>query len=125
MRIFESMKSGRAPVIIGDEWCPPPFVNWAACSVRISESDVPFIYDILKERRAEASKMGSAARAEWEATFSAENLFHKTVEAANIVLYRRSSLRSIDHFQKFVCLLKNPYRRQIVRDFRNFIHGAR
>ncbi len=34
MRLFEVLQVGRCPVIVSDEWLPPPLVDWAACSIR-------------------------------------------------------------------------------------------
>ena len=39
-RLFETMRLGRVPVIISDEWVPPLGPSWLNCSIRISEKRV-------------------------------------------------------------------------------------
>ena len=70
MRLFETMQVGRCPVILADDWLPPPFVDWEACSVRIPERQVTSLPEILRTRRDEATQLGLAARRAWEANFS-------------------------------------------------------
>lgn len=70
MRIFEAMEAARCPVVIADAWTPPPFVKWPECSIRVRESDVARVPDILREREDEAEALGNVARSEWELWFS-------------------------------------------------------
>ena len=69
-RIFEAMKAGRVPVVIADQWVEPIGPDWAACSLRVRERDIPGIPSLLSERAEAAYAMGRAARAAWEAWFS-------------------------------------------------------
>ncbi|MEM9258358.1 MAG: exostosin family protein, partial [Bacteroidota bacterium] len=91
MRIFESMRAGRAPVIISDAWEPPPFIDWASCSLRIPESEVATLPIILREHADKAISMGLKARQEWEKVFSHEGLLHHTVEACLSILEARKN----------------------------------
>lgn len=72
IRLFEAMQVGRAPVIVSDDWLPPPFVDWDSCTVRVAERDVQNIPEILREREAEAVSLGERARASWEKWFAPE-----------------------------------------------------
>ncbi len=58
IRLFEAMQAGRAPVIVSDEWLPPPFVDWDACSVRVAEDATADLPAILREREDEAAELG-------------------------------------------------------------------
>lgn len=89
MRIFEAMRAGRAPVIISDEWTPPPFVDWDACSLRIAEKQVSQLPQFLRSHRCHARRLGLSARQEWLKVFSDEGLFHHTVEASMVILRER------------------------------------
>lgn len=76
MRLFETMRMGRVPVIISDEWIPPSGPAWDRFSVRIPEAEVHRIPEILRALETEAPVMGREARAVWQRYFSAEGIFH-------------------------------------------------
>lgn len=80
LRLFESMKLGRAPVIIADDWMPPQGPDWQAFSVTVVEEDIQRLPDLLGGIAHRAEAMGQAARAAWEAWFSMEASFHRVVE---------------------------------------------
>lgn len=69
-RIFEVMQLGRVPVILSDEWVSPAGPVWPRFSIRIAESKLELIPDLLRSRVAEAREMGRLARIEWENWFS-------------------------------------------------------
>jgi len=85
MRIFEAMRAGRCPVIISDDWLPPPFVDWGACAIRLAESDLDRLPELLRERESEAEAMGERAQSEWRHVFGEEALFHHVVEACLLI----------------------------------------
>ncbi len=90
MRLFESMKMGRAPVIIADEWVYPEGPDWAAFSVHIAEKDIQSIPRVLEEKEDLAQEMGLLARKAWEDWFSEEASFHRVVEwCLDIKAHRR------------------------------------
>ena len=66
IRLFEAMQVGRCPVIISDNWLPPPFVDWSTCSIRVPEASIEDIPAILRKRQGEAGKLGREARRVWE-----------------------------------------------------------
>jgi hypothetical protein len=80
IRLFEAMRVGRAPVIVSDDWLPPPSVDWPSCSIRIAERDVATLPDVLREREPEASRLGAAARSVWEDRFSPERQLATLIE---------------------------------------------
>ena len=41
-RFYEVMMAARVPVIISDGWVPARDIDWASCSLRVSESDIEF-----------------------------------------------------------------------------------
>jgi hypothetical protein len=80
IRLFESMKMGRACVVISDAWHPNDGVDWSSFSIRVPESEVSRIPHILEEHADRAAEMGLRARAEWEKWFSEKVRFHRVVE---------------------------------------------
>ena len=61
IRVFETMSMGRVPVILSDDWVPPPGPVWEKCRFvcgRVN-GNVP---RILEERRMKPSRWGTRAR---------------------------------------------------------------
>lgn len=79
-RLFETMKAGRAPVILADAWRPPKGPRWSQFSVRVRESDVHKVPEILEKMEPRAAEMGRLARAAWEEWFALDTSFHRIVE---------------------------------------------
>jgi len=75
-RCFETMKVGRVPVIVSDEWVPPPGLPWDKFSIRIPEAEVESIPALLESLEYRAEEMGKKARQEWFAHFSIEQSFN-------------------------------------------------
>ena len=80
IRLFETMRMGRVPVILSDQWLAPVGPRWEEFAIRIAEKDFAKIPRLLEEREADAVSMGELARKEWERWFSDEVLFHHLVE---------------------------------------------
>ena len=115
MRIFEAMRAGRAPVIIADEWTPPPFVEWEKCSLRLHEGEIDRLPDFLREHRPRAKELGERARDEWSRVFGPSGLFNYTVEACLMLLRARPRNLKIQRFKRCGLLLRPPWRRQCLR----------
>lgn len=79
-RLFETMKAGRAPVILADAWVPPKGPRWRDFSVRVRESDVRKVPEILEAMEPRAAEMGRLARVAWEEWFALDTSFHRIVE---------------------------------------------
>jgi hypothetical protein len=88
-RLFESMRAGRAPVIIADEWVAPEGPDWDSFSLRVSEADLRRIPEILLAREGEAKERGLRAREAWLEWFSPTVIFHRSVEACAAILASR------------------------------------
>jgi hypothetical protein len=80
IRLFETMRMGRAPVILADAWVRPAGPNWEQFAIQVREKDFEQLPRILEEREGEAVAMGELARTEWDRWFSEEVLFHHLVE---------------------------------------------
>lgn len=80
LRIFETMKAGRVPVIISDDWVPPDGPAWASFSMRVREKDIRALSEILERHEISAGEWGTLARLNWEQWFSEEASFHRIVE---------------------------------------------
>jgi len=69
-RLFESMRLGRVPVILADEWVAPIGPAWPDFSLRLAEHSIEQLPALLASRAADAAEMGRLARQEWESWFS-------------------------------------------------------
>lgn len=79
-RLFETMKAGRVPVILSDQWVAPVGPEWASFALVVPEAEVRHLSDILQRHEAAAAGMGAIAREQWELWFSESALFHRVVE---------------------------------------------
>lgn len=80
IRLFESMKMGRACVILADDWQPNTGVDWAAFSITVAERDAHKLPEILDRYADRAVEMGARARQAWEENFSEQVRFTRVVD---------------------------------------------
>lgn len=80
IRLFESMKIGRACVILADDWQPNTGVDWAAFSITVAERDAHKLPEILDRYADQAVAMGARARQAWEENFSEQVRFTRVVD---------------------------------------------
>ena len=80
VRLFDTMRMARVPVILSDNWVEPIGPAWSEFSLRIPERDFHCIPDLLEKREDRAVAMGRMAREQWEEWFSEDVCFHRVVE---------------------------------------------
>jgi hypothetical protein len=90
IRLFESMKMGRACVILADAWHREEEIDWNSFSITVPESEVHRLPEILESNVHRAAEMGEAGRREWEKWFSERVRFHRVIEAC-LDIQRHSS----------------------------------
>ncbi len=76
IRLFETRRSGRVPVVISDHWVPPSGIPWEQFIVQIDENDIESIPDRLETLKKHAYEMGHEARIHWEKNFSSTQIFN-------------------------------------------------
>ncbi|HUS96217.1 MAG TPA: exostosin family protein [Hyphomicrobiaceae bacterium] len=116
-RLFETMRIGRVPVIIADEWVEPKGMQWNSFSVRIKEEDIDSIPARLERLEHRAEAMGNAARDAWNKHFSEAGSFEWVADAcariqSNMGQCNRVALRSIASES-----LQPLYRKVFYREF--------
>lgn len=107
-RLFETMRAGRAPVIVSDAWVPMSGPNWEEFSVRVKERHLGSIPAVLEEMESSAQMMGQQARRAWEMWFGEDRVFNTTVD----LLQRANRLRGYIGFIEKAMLYANyidPY----------------
>lgn len=116
-RLFETMRCGRVPVIVSDEWKPPPGVAWDDISVRVRERDVASIPGLLERLEPRAAGMGEAARAAWRAHFSLEGAFAWLADTCARIQATRQAYETIAHRSILAVALAPKVRRLYWREW--------
>lgn len=129
IRLFETMRIGRVPVILSDDWVAPAGPRWEKFAIRIQEKDFAEIPRVLEQREAEAVRMGEMARKEWEDWFSDEVLFHHLVELCLDIKRRRKFPESLARWPVHLQRLRPFHLRRMLgscwRALRNVLGKAR
>ena len=99
IRLFETMELGRVPVIISDDWVPPEGPSWPLFSLRVAESRVKELPDLLRSYKPYAAEMGEQARLAWEQWFSPEMRVIRTLGYAESIMCQRPSDHDEGAFQ--------------------------
>jgi Exostosin family len=114
MRIYESMRAGRAPVIISDDWMPPPFVDGDQCSLRLRENEVHKLPEFLRSHRSSAEQLGKSAFSEWSRIFGSGGLFHHTTELCLKMLSERKKVSVAEKVTMLGYLFLRPWNRELL-----------
>jgi hypothetical protein len=127
VRLFETMRMGRVPVILSDRWVAPEGPRWEDFAIRIPENEFRMVPRLLEEREPEAVEMGECARREWERWFSDEVLFHHLVELCLDIQNKRRIPEAVGRWMAYLQFLEPAHFRRmlggIYRAFRGM--GAR
>jgi hypothetical protein len=100
IRLFEVMALGRCPVILADDWAPIVGIDWKSCSIRIPESEIETIPEILETRLEEAPALGAAALSYWERFFSPEEVIGQSLNQLVQLVSNRNACYDERNFQK-------------------------
>lgn len=80
IRLFESMKIGRACVILSDAWQPNDGIAWDGFSITVPEKEAHRLPQILEQNEPRSAAMGARARQAWEEHFSERARFRYVVD---------------------------------------------
>jgi hypothetical protein len=114
IRLFETMRIGRVPVILSDDWMPPVGPLWEEFSIRVAEREFDQIPQLLEKRESEAVAMGNLARKEWEQWFSDEVLFHRLVESCLDIQRKRRIPESVARWPAYLQFLRPFHLRRML-----------
>jgi hypothetical protein len=102
-RLFETMQLGRVPVIISNQWVEIPGIKWDDVSIRVDETLVHKLPEILAKREKDAVEMGRNARKSWEQFFSPEVSLNQIASSAlKLVKNNYSFLDSLIEYLQFI-----------------------
>jgi hypothetical protein len=115
IRLFETMRMGRVPVILSDEWVPPEGPSWEKFSLRVPEKDLAAIPRLLETLESSAVAMGQLARRQWEEWFSPEVAFHRVVEDCLMIKQRRRVPEALARWPVYLQLARPFHLRRLLR----------
>jgi Exostosin family len=115
VRLFDTMRMGRVPVILSDQWVEPQGPRWEKFSLRVPEADFACIPDLLEKHEASAVEMGLLARTQWEEWFSERVCFHRVVEWCLDIKSRRRIPEAWVRFFPYIQYLRPFHFRHLVR----------
>ena len=115
VRLFDTMRMGRVPVILSDQWIEPEGPCWAEFSLRVPEAKVASVPALLEEREATAVEMGLLAHAQWEEWFSPKVCFHRVVEWCLDIKRQRRIPEKWVHFMPYIQYLRPFHFRHLLR----------
>lgn len=75
-RLYETLRAGRVPVVISDDWLPPPRVDWDACAIRVAERDIAGIPSLLERLEPRWPEIAAAATQTFDEHFARSRLWH-------------------------------------------------
>ena len=86
IRFFEAMQMGIAPVLIADDYVLPEGPDWDSFLIRVPESHIRQLPQILEKRVGESEELSRRARQTWEKWFSESEAFNHIIGAAGQTL---------------------------------------
>ncbi len=114
VRLFETMRMGRVPVILSDGWVEPPGPRWSEFAIRIPERGCAQLPRILEERENAAVEMGELARREWLDWFSEETVFHRVINWCLLIKERRSTPERLARWPVYFQYLRPFHFRRLI-----------
>ena len=124
VRLFQTLKAGRVPVILSDAWVPPMGPAWDTFSIRVPEADVADVPAILEARADEAVAMGIRARQAWEDWFASRVRFHRIVEWCLDIQRQRPLPEALLRATAYAHVLRAPHRADYLRSrWRRWTHA--
>ena len=101
IRMFESLRLGRVPVIISDGWVEPSGPDWSCFSLRVREDEVASVPALLEENEHRWPEMSRAARQAHDDWFGPQVMFHRIAEYCAQIL-AQDTLRSSPKARQFI-----------------------
>lgn len=80
IRLFETLKAGRVPVILSDNWVRPVGCDWDTFAVFVPENDVASIPSLLEQEEANWPEKSRMARQVWEELFAPQTIFNYFID---------------------------------------------
>jgi hypothetical protein len=122
-RLFETMRAGRVPVIVSDEWVAPGGLDWNRFSIRVCEREVDRIPALLEASEGLSEEMGAAAKRAWQQNFSEEKCFGWIAETCTQIQSVRQSYARLEQRSIMVETLNPLYFKNYYREWARQVMG--
>jgi hypothetical protein len=100
-RLYEVMMLGRVPVIISDDWVPPLGPDWQGCSIRVAESRISELPQMIRHHEERWEGMAKAARQAWLAFCAPETLADTLLDGLEKLTKARNEFADMDALKRF------------------------
>jgi hypothetical protein len=114
IRLFETMASGRVPVIISDDWTPLEEIANANCAIIVPEKDIAQIPQLLEAAEPDFENMSRSAKEVFDKFFSREVHFHNLIEKCVSLVTENSTepetLFPVEYYQLKFSFWRNELR---------------
>ncbi|HEY1687401.1 MAG TPA: exostosin family protein [Solirubrobacteraceae bacterium] len=101
VRLYEALAIGAVPVIIADDWLPPPGPAWEQFSIRWPEGKIDGLLQMLEARDADWPQLSREARRAYEEHFSPDVYFHHVASLCEDLLAHRSATAFRAHLDRY------------------------
>ena len=95
IRLFETLRAERVPIIVADDWVEPEGIDWPSFSIRVKEADVLRIPQIAEEQEHRWEAMAHAARRVWDEHFDDAVYFDCVGDTLAELLARRKRSEAV------------------------------
>lgn len=86
IRMYETLRAGRVPVVLADEWVAPPGPDWKACSLRVAERDAGRVPEMLEASEHRWLEMSAAAQETYASWFTPGVVVHRIFDLCEELL---------------------------------------
>lgn len=92
IRLFETLQTGRVPVVLSDRYVFPEGVDWASCALHVPERELPRLPEILAAHESRWPAMAEAAGAVWKKHYADDALLRTLRDGLVLLRSRRRGL---------------------------------
>jgi len=124
IRLFETMKAGRVPIVISDDYILPEGPEWSSFALFVREREIHRIPDLVRDNLHQWQRLAQFARREWQRFYSPDFILDHLVSTILEIqesLPERHRLRIMTHQLRFAREVIFEQVRPIIGRARNWI----
>lgn len=85
VRLFETLETGRVPVVISDRYVPPPFPSWTDFVIHVPERQLQSLPRILEKAEPQHARIAANAAAWWREHYADDRILQTMVGHLQII----------------------------------------
>jgi hypothetical protein len=118
LRLFETMRAGRVPVIVSDNWVYPKGPCWDEFALFIPERNIKNIPDILEKEEETWKERSLLARENWERFFAFDTIFNYYIDSLLTLKSTMNVMAPPSRVLHNIAFLKYCARRLIIQNLK-------